>query len=205
MRLGQVVTPGFAVALLALAALSGCQAYHASVSSLERPVANAGLLLMPLNIQLSEVTAGGVPDPKPEWTASAIRNVTAAMEDIAQAHDRRLVIYGARAVSDEQRDLDRQLINLYAVTGAAIQTHLYLLGQQLPTKDGRLNWSLGPAAASLRRETGADYGLFVYVRDSYASAGRAAMVAGDVLFTAVTGVSLGVSGGSQVGSPRSST
>jgi hypothetical protein len=45
----------------------------------------------------------------------------------------------------------------------------------------------------LQREFGADYALFVYLRDSYSSEGRKAMMIGLAL------LGIGVSGGTQVG------
>ena len=53
---------------------------------------------------------------------------------------------------------------------------------QLPTKDGKLDWSLGESAKAVKKATGADYAIFSWVRDSYASDERkAAMVAIAVL------------------------
>jgi NAD(P)H-hydrate repair Nnr-like enzyme with NAD(P)H-hydrate epimerase domain len=63
----------------------------------------------------------------------------------------------------------------------------------LPTKEEKLNWTLGPGVAVVRDKTGADYALFTYIRDSYASADRkAAMVIG-ALF------GIGTPGGVQYG------
>jgi hypothetical protein len=64
---------------------------------------------------------------------------------------------------------------------------------KLPTKNGLLDWSLGEAVEPLRDKTGADYGLFVWVRDSYASNERKAAMA----VMALMGV--GITGGVQVG------
>jgi hypothetical protein len=44
----------------------------------------------------------------------------------------------------------------------------------LPTKNGKLDWSLGDAVAPLREKAGSDYALFVWVRDTYTSAERKA-------------------------------
>jgi hypothetical protein len=49
---------------------------------------------------------------------------------------------------------------------------------ELSTKGKALDWSLGDAVRPLKERTGADYALFTFVRDSYASGERkAAMVA----------------------------
>ena len=64
----------------------------------------------------------------------------------------------------------------------------------LRNKHGKFDWSLGPGAEELRKATGADYGLFTYIRDSYASGGRQAMrIAGLLLLGGDIG------GGVQIG------
>ena len=63
----------------------------------------------------------------------------------------------------------------------------------LPTKAEGLNWTFGDAMQGLGRKADARYGLFVWVRDSYASAERkAAMV-----LLALAGI--GITGGAQIG------
>ncbi|MEI9930428.1 MAG: hypothetical protein WDM89_07705 [Rhizomicrobium sp.] len=53
---------------------------------------------------------------------------------------------------------------------------------KLPSKGDALDWSLGPGTNGLRNEYGADYALFVFVRDSYTSTGRAIMMLGAAMF-----------------------
>ena len=63
----------------------------------------------------------------------------------------------------------------------------------LPTKGKNLDWSLGPGVTALRDHYNGDYALFVYVRDSYSSPGRTAVI----ILGAIAGI--GVQGGTQVG------
>ena len=63
----------------------------------------------------------------------------------------------------------------------------------LPTKEGKLDWSFGDALQPLQQTSGARYALFIWVRDSYASAER---VAAMVLMAAL---GVGLSGGTQQG------
>ena len=65
---------------------------------------------------------------------------------------------------------------------------------RLPAKSGRLGWSLGRSAETLRARTAADYALFVSLDDSYASAGRKALGIASLLL-----VGPPVSGGRQTG------
>jgi hypothetical protein len=81
---------------------------------------------------------------------------------------------------------------LHGAVARSISIHHFgALG--LPTKDGQLDWSLGESVRAIKQRTGADYAIFSWVRDSYASGERkAAMIA-----LALLGV--GVGGGMQVG------
>ncbi|MFX6865361.1 hypothetical protein ABTH66_19220, partial [Acinetobacter baumannii] len=61
-------------------------------------------------------------------------------------------------------------------------------GWSLPTKGGKLDWSFDDALRDLQARSGADYGLFIWVRDSYASAERKlAMVGLALLGVGLTG------------------
>jgi hypothetical protein len=95
----------------------------------------------------------------------------------------------------DEKDLD-ELSEVNALHGAVAQSVFlhHMMGiMRLPTKNDSLDWSMGEGVQLLREKTGADYALFTWIRDSYASAERkAAMVA-----MAIFGV--GLVGGSQVG------
>jgi hypothetical protein len=65
------------------------------------------------------------------------------------------------------------------VAGAISMHHFGNL--KLPTKNDRLDWSLGEAVAALKAKTGADYALFTYLRDTYASSERKMAMVGMAL------------------------
>ena len=137
------------------------------------------VLLLPTDIELYEVTAAGLLEPKAEWTNLAKTNVEEALRAELLARDDILSVY--REPADKQIEhLHRQLFKLHRAVGQAIVRHKVLANQsgqsfELPTKKGRFDWSLGSATNSMRQDD-ADYGLFVYIRDSYTSAGRAAVI-----------------------------
>ena len=152
---------------------------------------NSVIALMPADVELFELSAGGVGEPRAEWTASATRHIMADL----RARKEKL---GARAteITGEQDETVEALNSLHGAVSRAILVHHF--GQlQLPTKDGKLDWTLGPDVAKLREKSGADYALFTWVRDSYASAERKAMMALGIAlaFAGVGGVAL--QGGSQ--------
>ena len=142
---------------------------------------NSTIALMPVDVELFEISAGGVTEPRADWTTTAGKNIMADL----RARKAKL---GARAteIADEQDEAVEALNNLHGAVSRAIVVHHF--GQlKLPTKDGKLDWTLGPDAAKLREKSGADYALFTWVRDSYASAERKAMM----VVGALLGVGMG--------------
>lgn len=143
--------------------------------------------VMPTDIELFSISGGGVLEPKADWTEAASRFFRDALLKKKQS-------LGLDSVELKDRDAD-ELAEVNALHGAvarAIAMH-HFGTLALPTKDGKLDWSMGDSVQAIRQATGADYALFSWVRDSYASAERkAAMVA-----LALMGI--GVGGGVQVG------
>lgn len=159
--------------------------------------ADAGLgagkrvLVMELDVQLAELLASGLEQPRADWS-------TAARAHLRQAYVGELQRRGAQWVEfrppEEAALVDRfrQLELLHnAVGGEALLHRLDLV--RLPTKRDGFDWTLGPGVRDLKRHFGADYALFTYVRDSYATAGRKALM----VLGLVAGVS--VSLGHQIG------
>ena len=134
--------------------------------------------VMPLDIELYEISAGGVPEPKADWTETAHKNFRDAL--LA-----RNGIQGIELVTLGERDADdfAEINALHGAVARAISLHHFGLASfHLPTKEGKLDWSLGEAVRPIKEKTGADYALFSWVRDSYASTERqAAMIASAIL------------------------
>jgi hypothetical protein len=145
------------------------------------------VVLTPLDVELFEVTAGGVLEPKADWTAAATTHMRAALQDSARA-------LGLGANEMDAAVADDHAPRLHLLTAVSRSIALHHTGMlPLPTKDGKLDWSLGDTLQPLAQATGARYALFTWVRDSYTSAERAAMMVGLAL------LGIGVGGGVQVG------
>lgn len=176
---------------LALAALLLIPAAAAADSSraegFSRLPAGAVVAVMPLDIELFNISAGGVLEPQAEWTALAHENLRQAFLTRKNALN-----VSFKPLADDADERIDNLNRLHGAVGRAISLH-HGGAYALPTKEGKLDWSLGEEATAIREKTGADYALFSYVRDSYASGERvAAMVIGALL-------GVGLSGGAQVG------
>ena len=149
----------------------------------------ARVAVLPTDIELFSISGGGVLEPKADWTDAASRHFKAALLQKKKA-------LGLVSVELSERDAD-ELDEINALHGAiarSIAMHHFGPGfLNLPTKDGKLDWSLGEAVQPVRARTGAEYALFSWVRDSYASSERVAAM----VVLALLGV--GVPGGMQVG------
>ncbi len=153
-----------------------------------RPLASK-LVIVPADMELFSISAGGVQEPKADWTQAAQEHFKAGL-----AARKSLLGEQARELSEKDMDELAQVNALHGAVAESVFVHHMTGGIfKLPTKNDALDWSLGEAVKPLRDRTGADYALFFWVRDSYASAERkAAMVV-----MAVLGV--GITGGSQIG------
>lgn len=146
--------------------------------------------IMPTDIELFSISGGGVLEPKADWTEAASTHFKNALIEKKKKALKLEVVEMTEKDADEFADINA----LHGAIARAISMHHFGPGfLNLPTKDGKLDWSLGDSTRTIKKATGADYALFTWVRDSYASAERkAAMIA-----LALVGV--GVGGGMQTG------
>jgi hypothetical protein len=175
---------GLGVLLAFAASMAFAQAL---ADGFEKLPTGAKIVLMPMDVELYSMSAGGVLEPQAEWTAQALSNLESAF----QAKKAALGVEMLRLGSEPDEVVD-ELNRLHGVVGAAISIH-HFGPYKLPTKAGRFDWTLGEGVDAIRNKTGADYALFTFVRDSYASSGRVAAMVVGALF------GFGLTGGFQVG------
>ena len=187
---------GVALASLALG-LAACTQTKSFVHDQvpARPAGGVEVLLLEPDIELSEISVGGIAFPKADWTERGRSNVNAALAQIMGQKNAQLIYYEPPADAPPEHPYN-QILKLHEAVGGEILNHKYsnnaLLA--LPTKKDKFDWTLGPEVQQLREVYAADYALFVYFRDSFASEGRMAMmVVMGALFGAVP------AGGLQVG------
>ncbi|HEX6317869.1 MAG TPA: hypothetical protein VFZ84_03265 [Burkholderiales bacterium] len=148
---------------------------------------DALVAIMPADIELFSMSAGGVLEPKADWTEAATKHFRAALV----AKNKQLGLQ-SKEVSEQDADELAEVNALHAAVAQAIALHHFgPLG--LPTKDGKLDWSLAEAVRPVKAATGARYALFSWVRDSYASAERKAAMIGMAL------LGIGIPMGQQTG------
>lgn len=174
--------------LLALLFLSPAAfASPAQVATFKALPPGSKVVLMPIDVELFSISAGGVLEPQAEWTSQALGNLKTAFQNRENKN--------AVAFSELPDDPDEAIENLNRLHGAVGQAiNLHHFGPlNLPTKEKRLEWTLGPDVAIIRQKTGADYALFTFMRDSYASSERVATMVVAAMF------GVGLPGGIQVG------
>ncbi len=177
----------FAVRLSLIAALATASATVSAAESLapgfESLPKTARLVVMPVDAELYSMTAGGLLEPRADWTAAAQTHMQAALK-------RKTEMLGLPTDLLDEAGAEPfvEQIGLYAAVAQSIALHhAGLKHWRLPSKNGQLDWSFEDAMKPIAAQTGARYGLFLRVRDSYASAERkTAMVALAVLGVGIT-------------------
>jgi hypothetical protein len=142
------------------------------------------------------LTAGGIVEPREDWTNQARDNVIKAVE--AQETRHGAVVKVAATAKDAGWDpaATEDLVLLHRAVGTAIAMHKYGM-QPLPTKKDRFDWTLGEQAVAFGAATHYDYALFLHAEDSFSSGGRRALQAAGFLGCLV-GVCVAVPGGQQI-------
>ena len=156
------------------------------------------------DIELTLVTAGGLQEPRKEWSDNARRLYPLAARELL--HGRGALPKPDYDVPDTLDPASRlgQVLRLNQAVALSIAQYSQpgsALATKKDAKSGKplLEWTLGPGVGELREATGADYALFTYVRDSYASGGRSTLRVFAMLAGAALGSYVDIGGGAQVG------
>lgn len=150
--------------------------------------ADSRLLIVPMDIELFSISAGGVLEPRADWTQIARSNFHVALRGAEG-------LLGHNVIRIDEKTLDNlaEINALHGAVAEAVFLHHMAGSIRLPTKNGVLDWSMGDAVLPLKAATGADYALFTWIRDTYASSERKAAMVGMAL------LGIGLGGGYQVG------
>ncbi|MBS0458188.1 MAG: hypothetical protein JSS44_12770 [Proteobacteria bacterium] len=195
-----------AIALLATLAIAtvGAQVRIATDAAGQPLHASGSIVIVQPDIELSLLTAGGLSEPNKEWSQAARTFYPQAVHALIDARHAQ-----AKADFAPPDDLDPasrmgQILRLNEAVALSIAQYSQPFSALATKKDpatGKptLDWSLGPGVSVLHDSTGADYALFTYIRDSYASEGRKALRVIGLLAGAAMGGAMDIGGGRQVG------
>ena len=173
--------------------LSGCAITkeYSSITELTPSDEIKKIAVMPVDVTLSILTAGGLLEPQAEWSKDAETHIQTA---IAKIDGKRSSSFKKYSKPNESDLLYKTIVDherLHRAVGQAILFNKYQF--PLPTKNDLFDWTLGKGTVAIKDYTEADYALFIYINDSYSSGGRVLAI----LAAAVLGV--GIPGGQQAG------
>jgi hypothetical protein len=181
-----------------LVSLGGCTPTQRQQTSagFVPPAGGYKLIVMRPDIAVSVLTAGGLLERREDWTHSARENVLASLrsQQARRGGTTQIALTHAEAGTDEPTVV--ALNQLHEVVGQTILLHKFSAGHSLPSKRGRFDWTLGELATRYGAQSGYDYALFLYARDSFSSGGRIAVQTVGAL-SCLVGVCYVPSGGSQ--------
>jgi len=124
-------------------------------------------------VQLSLLTAGGVQEPRADWSKTAQANLASEIESQLKQRSHGLKMLEADSVMEGRTG---QLLRLNEAVGQSILLFGYAI--KLPSKGKEFDWTLGEGAKALGEVQGADFALFINARGTYASGGRIATAIG---------------------------
>ncbi|MBT3237775.1 MAG: hypothetical protein HOL37_07990 [Rhodospirillaceae bacterium] len=179
-------------ALMSVALLSGCVTTSFYTSKKLAPETKHIALVSP-DVELSILNAGGMNEPQAEWTKLAEEHLSNSIRKKLKTLNVTLVDNQTTRELQAGDSQEVQLIKLHQAVGSTILEHQYNQPFRLPSKKGKFEWTLGKDVRYLKEKYGADYALFIYVRDSYTSPGRATAIVVAALF------GVGIQGGVQIG------
>lgn len=146
------------------------------------------------DVQVGELTVGGVDEANPDWTATARGYLEDAVKKHVPVKNSQIVFLADPTGEDGVYVSEYRF--LFRAVADAIMKHKIFPGGRLPTKKTVFDWSLGTGASKLAQIGGGDYALFLQTHDSYGSAGRkTAQIVGAMFGVAIIpGIHIGYAG-----------
>jgi len=194
------MSPSQSLALMGLlAVLSGCAAtpnasLHESIAGKAEQRMPRKMLLLPADIRVHEISAGGVVEKVDDWTISASNHAMKSVREIAGSESL-FEIKEVLALTDaEKQVLDQHLALYELVAGSA---DFSKSGPFAPWRERAKNfdYTLGPGLRELAERSDLDAAVIVIGSDYISSSGRKATMALGILAAALTGVAVVPVGG----------
>ncbi len=160
----------------------GCSSTKPIVEATYQPPEGSGrLLMMPIDIEMGEISAAGMYEPKVEWTELSRTNVTTALQQQLTSLGVEVVPYDSPEGPLKIHTRHTQAVKLFEAVRQTIFEFKYMpasslaAAPRLATKKDKFDWTLGEAVTPLRDDYDADHALFVVMQDTEPTAARTAM------------------------------
>ncbi len=182
----------FGILLFALGLLAGCATvpYRAHPQFDDRVRSIKTVALMPADVKVYELSAGGVPELIDEWSEQGKSNAATAVKSL-------LAGKGAFSLKDVSPSDDPKLNEaydevraLFEAVATSIILHTYHPALTIPERKDNFRYSLGPIL-DIASATDADALLFVYGQDHISTGGRKALMAVGLIVGLATRVYVG--------------
>jgi hypothetical protein len=164
--------------LLLLVLLAGCQTiapkHKVHHTLLTEPVAGTEVIVLPLDIEVKEMSAAGLQEEVPAWSEQALANFRNQLESKQDTLLPGLKLRFLGAVPAEEQALLEEYVALnYQVMGSAL-LFTQQGGEAWKHKAKHFDYSMGPGLSFLAERTGADMALVMIGEDLHSSEGRKA-------------------------------
>ncbi len=179
-----------AVTMICLIALAGCATARNSV---HRDLAHATeqqlpkkILLLPIEIRVHEISAGGVVEKVDDWSNQASANARQYIKTLATSRGAFKIVEAPALSAQDKAQLD-QHVALYEVVAGSADLALASPISAWRERAKDFDYTLGPGLKPLAEHTGIDAAMILTGTDYISSAGRKAAMAMGVLLGALGG------------------
>lgn len=151
------------------------------------------IVLLPAQVRVSEVSAGGVIEKVQDWTDRAKANIdTALRQAISAAGTFELV--QLPELNAEEREAVEQHLALYGLVATDAWTYSRTQDSAWSHKKTNFDYTLGPGLRFLKDKAQADAAMVLVCEDYISSGGRKAMMVFATLLGAAAGVAVAPTG-----------
>lgn len=171
-------------ALLACMSSALAQYRHVSLQNNTLPLPKK-ILILPADVLVRELSAGGMLEKVPEWTKQSSENLTQAMAELGKSSGK-FVIADLPALTPEEQEKIDQVISTFMTVGVTAHNMLLMGGDAWAHKRKEFDYTLGPGLAFLKQKTGADAAILMAGDDIVSTGGRKAAM----IFAAAFGIGL---------------
>lgn len=176
----------FMILLAGIALLAGCaapqrSAVHASLRESPQQVLPRKVLMIPPDIRVSEVSAGGMVEKVDAWSEQARRNVLDSVRDVVGSKRLFEMVEVPQLSAEDKAALD-QHVALYGIVSASAFAFGRSSDPAWAHKAREFDYTLGPGLGPLAQRAGADAALIVVGQDYVSTSERKATMIVGALF-----------------------
>lgn len=117
--------------------------------------------VMPLDVKINQVTAGGVTELMDEWTDQAKKSITSALlDEFGVFNNVKLVFIDEKTLASDQKEFLRSQQGLYEAVAASILFHTYNPVYTFPHKIKNFDYTMGSDFSKISSVMSADAYLY---------------------------------------------